>query len=430
MKRLIATFYKEFLVLSRDRAGLALLFIMPVVLITIMALIQDAPFRDYQELKVDVLWVDEDSTQFSEQLKDGLLESNRFRLVMKRDKVFLTKDEAIALTSKGEYTFAVVIPKGSEDEVSKRSGAVVSRLLYSMGMPVDTGVELKEPQRSIQIYFDPASKLAFRSAMKNGIDRLIARIESSMILESIRYQLSGDTSASGNGGSLEQIRFIGLEEQSANPEKRESVLQSNSVQHNVPAWTIFAMFFIVIPLGGALLKEREDGSLLRMKMLPGSYLLLLGGKVLFYVCVCLIQFALMMLVGLFFMPVIGLPALVINGHLMSLLIVAIGISFAATCYGILVGSVFRTPSQSLTFGSISVVLMSAIGGIWIPTEVMPQNLQVLSRLSPMNWGLEAVNNLFLRQLGLADNWLLVCGLMIFGSISLLIAYMVELRMQE
>lgn len=111
MKRLIATFYKEFLVLSRDRAGLALLFIMPVVLITIMALIQDAPFRDYQELKVDVLWVDEDSTQFSEQLKDGLLESNRFRLVMKRDKVFLTQDEAISLTSKGESTFAVVIPK-------------------------------------------------------------------------------------------------------------------------------------------------------------------------------------------------------------------------------------------------------------------------------------------------------------------------------
>ena len=43
---------------------------------------------------------------------------------------------------------------------------------------MDTGVELKEPQRSVQIYFDPASKLAFRSAMKNGIDRLIARIES------------------------------------------------------------------------------------------------------------------------------------------------------------------------------------------------------------------------------------------------------------
>ena len=39
MLRLFATIVKEFLVLSRDKSGMAILFIMPVALVTIMALI-------------------------------------------------------------------------------------------------------------------------------------------------------------------------------------------------------------------------------------------------------------------------------------------------------------------------------------------------------------------------------------------------------
>ncbi|MBL0199403.1 MAG: hypothetical protein IPP81_04290 [Chitinophagaceae bacterium] len=31
----------------------------------------------------------------------------------------------------------------------------------------------------------------------------------------------------------------------------------SAVQHNVPAWTIFAMFFIAIPLSNSILKEKQ-----------------------------------------------------------------------------------------------------------------------------------------------------------------------------
>ena len=58
---------------------------------------------------------------------------------------------------------------------------------------------------------------------------------------------------------------------------------------------------------------------------------------------------------------------------------------------------FKTPQQALSFGSVSVVILSAIGGVWVPVYVMPEILQTLSRFSPMSWGLEAFNDLFLRQ---------------------------------
>jgi ABC-2 type transport system permease protein len=70
---------------------------------------------------------------------------------------------------------------------------------------------------------------------------------------------------------------------------------------------------------------------------------------------------------------------------------------AATGYGVLIGVYFRTPQQALSFGSVSVVILSAIGGVWVPVYVMPELLQDISRFSPMSWGLESFNDLFLRQ---------------------------------
>jgi ABC-2 type transport system permease protein len=100
----------------------------------------------------------------------------------------------------------------------------------------------------------------------------------------------GSTTSNESNPPFEDINFINIKEVSSNTEISQLEKVANSVQHNVPAWTIFAMFFIVIPLGGALLKEREDGSLLRLKLMPGSYLHIQLGKVLFYVIVCIFSF--------------------------------------------------------------------------------------------------------------------------------------------
>ncbi|HRD37130.1 MAG TPA: ABC transporter permease, partial [Bacteroidia bacterium] len=89
----------------------------------------------------------------------------------------------------------------------------------------------------------------------------------------------------------------------------ESTLVPNSVQHNVPAWTMFAMFFICIPLSGNIIREREDGSAFRLLTMPGSYVFVLAGKITLYLIVSLIQFALMLSVGLYILPLMGLPTL-------------------------------------------------------------------------------------------------------------------------
>jgi len=421
--RLSATFYKEFLVLTRDRAGLALLFIMPVVLITMMALIQDAPFKDYQELKFELLLIDQDHSSVSKDIKEGLDSTDRFTIVQNYDGKLLDEAKARDLVKKGKYPFCIILPKGCGAQVQRKSKHTVAKLLAGLGMPVEDTIAIsKSADLEVQVLFDPAAKKAFKSAVMNAIDKMLARIESKAIMQSLSTQLSSEDNKAEAPG-LEELNFINTKEVNADPDKMTLDIVSNSVQHNVPAWTIFAMFFIVIPLGGAILKEREDGSLLRMKLMPGSYMMLLLGKVLFYVLVCVLQFFLMMPVGMYLLPMLGLPALNVGDHWGTLACIAVSLGYAATCYGILIGSIFKTPSQSLTFGSISVVLLSALGGIWIPIYIMPPVMQKLSALSPLGWGLEAVNDLFLRNLDFIHILPQLIKLLSFGTLALTIAWL-------
>ncbi|MDR3266392.1 MAG: ABC transporter permease, partial [Tannerella sp.] len=54
------------------------------------------------------------------------------------------------------------------------------------------------------------------------------------------------------------------------------------------------------------------------------------------------------------------------------------------------------------FGAVSVVILAAIGGVWIPTFLMPRFMQIISYISPLNWGLNGFNDIFVRNAGFIE----------------------------
>jgi ABC-2 type transport system permease protein len=196
----------------------------------------------------------------------------------------------------------------------------------------------------------------------------------------------------------------------------------NSVQHNVPAWTMFAMFFIVFPLAGNFIKEREDGSLLRLRLIAGSQFHFIVGKYLFYLAICLIQFVLMMAVGIYLMPLFGLSRLIIGHNIAEVIIAALCIGLAATAFGMVVSTAFRTHHQALAFGSVAVVLLAAIGGVWIPVYILPHSMQVVSSISPLSWGLELCNDIFLRNTAFSMLLPDISKLLAFAAVCLGLSY--------
>src|SRR5690606_10172486 len=194
---------------------------------------------------------------------------------------------------------------------------------------------------------------------------------------------------------------IGVKEEMLSDNKTDRKL-INSTQHNVPSWAIFGMFFIVIPIAGHMIREREDGSATRVALIPRSWLSVSLGQVLFYTLVCTVQFWCMVAIGIWFLPVIGLAKLYLGPNAWLLLPISLIISFAATCYGYFIGSVFRTINQALPLGAVSVVILSALGGLWVPIELLPKVMKKIAHLSPLNWGLDAVQNITLRKGGIMD----------------------------
>ncbi|MFY0254725.1 ABC transporter permease [Chitinophaga sp. 30R24] len=428
MLRILATIKKEWQLLLRDKTGLSLLFVMPVVLITVMALIQDAPFKDYQDIKFDILTVDNDHGRLGRYIKDGLESGGQFNIIDSLDGKPITADQAKQLVNTGKYKISIIVPAGATAAIVSNANRIVNDISQRMGMPVSLPVKKVADSLNVVIYFDPAAKKAFKGAIHQALDNFLTQVETDMLLGRIRHELRGKDSTTANSADTLPIRLqaVGLQEHSTGTGKQIDVI-SNSVQHNVPAWSIFAMFFIVISIAGNMIREREDGSLLRMKLIPGSYLAILAGKMVFFVGICVLQFYLMMLVGIYLMPWLDLPQLVMGHHHGATLLVAVGIGLAATAYGILIGTVFKTPNQALNFGAISIVILSAIGGIWIPLEVMPEKMQLLGRLSPLSWGLDAINDIYLRNGDIDYVWQNVLKLVLTGMVMLAVAGYVEKR---
>ncbi len=423
MNKIFATVTKEITLLLRDRAGLLLLFLMPLLLIIIMALLQDAPFKDYQELRFEVLMVDDDKGDLAKKMRHDLSKSKQYKIIESYDNVLLTKQKTIDLIQAGTYKAAILIPEKASDCIKKKSAQSAQKLLSQMGMKMepDTTQNTAPDSSHIVLYFDPATKRTFKNAMSYNLQRIINQSEMQMMLD---YMMSESEDSAKPTFDLNQLEAVKIVEQSSNPELKEGIV-GNSVQHNVPAWSIFALFFIVIPVSGQIITERQEGTLQRLKLISGSYLLIQIGKVCSYMVVNLLQFCTMLLVGIFLMPFIGLPSLQIGQQPLALLCMIIGIAFSASSFALFVGTIFKTPTQALPFGASTVVILSALGGIWIPVEAMPPLLQQIATISPLHWALEGINNILLRGNGLESIALSMTVLMCFGCFMLVLSYFYE-----
>ncbi|MCV6628935.1 MAG: ABC transporter permease [Flavobacteriaceae bacterium] len=412
MRKILAATYKEFLLLSRDIGGIAILFVMPLVLILTVTLIQDSSFKTISEEKIPVLFVDNDGGAVANKIQEDLSKNSALELVIEQS-------EGTAKTSvrKGNYQLAIVVPKGISTSLKTTVDHNVEGILSSFSYEEEEKVEEAfetVPTEAIKLYFDPATQSSFKSAVKSGIASIILGVETQTIYQSFQEQMEED-SLQFQTSNL--IRF-----QEEVPQKKGAKLViPNAVQHNVPAWSLFAIFFIIVPLSINLVKEKNQGTFVRMQTVPTSYATVLAGKIINYTIVCILQFLLMLLVGMYVFPYFGLEALQLSNNLHWLLVVAAFCGLAAIGLGILLGTIANTQEQSAPFGATLVVILAAIGGVWVPVFVMPNFMQMVAKASPMNWGLNAFYDLFLRQGSFGDIWQELLLLLLFFCFTTFIA---------
>lgn len=392
MHKLWMSIKKEVLLLKRDFGGLVILFVMPLVLIITITLIQDSTFKTVNDSKIPILLVDNDKGDVSKVISQNLNESNSFEIISESDEN--TAREAVF---KGKYQLAIIIPKDLSKDLQSKVTQNVAKITAGFGLEDSTATkktEQKIESKEVKLYFDPASQNTFKNAVKSTIDKMISQIETKSIYAAFQEQLGEEATA------FDQESFISFKE--IVPKKGDQEIIPNSTQHNVPAWTLFAIFFIVIPLSINLVKEKNQGTLIRLRTNPVPYFTVIAGKTITFLIICMIQFYLMVAVGVYLFPHLNLPALQVEGIMGLMSIVALFSGFAAIGFGILLGTIAKTQEQSAPFGATSVVILAAVGGVWVPVFAMPKIMQVIAGISPMNWGLNAFYDVILRNATLID----------------------------
>jgi ABC-2 type transport system permease protein len=419
--KILATIKKEFLLLVRDPGGLALIFLMPLALVIVMALIQNNTFREFQETRIDVLFVDEDRDTLSASIEHSFHASPNIRLIKKEGGKPLTKEAARRLVQRGDYQAAVIIPPQATISLREKTKGAVDELFSYYGFGPATLVKKDDPAVALQILFDPAIKANYKQTLAGAVEKKITGVQAEWLTDAMQDRFGG--TAPKQKIKIDFSRMIQVQQTVASENDQPGIVL-NAVQHNVPAWSMFAMFFILFPLAGNFIKEREEGSMLRLRLISGSQFPVISGKFIFYLFVCLLQLVLMIGVGLYLMPLFGLSKLVLGTNGVGVILTGLAVAMAATGYGLLIAVYFRTPQQALSFGSISVVILAALGGVWVPAFAMPQIMQSISPYSPLNWGLEAFNDLFLRNAStsviLPDLLKLVCFSLVTLAASILI----------
>jgi ABC-2 type transport system permease protein len=302
-------------------------------------------------------------------------------LVETVDGIPLTADKAEQLVGKGSHSLALVFPEGYTEQVLKTS---------------------KVPQKekaTVYLITDPAMNLQLLATVKGAIQ---GAIERQVLMASIPQQLKeifgtiegmegkldpllGETWVSGHEGS--GVDFI-----HTFPKGYSAGRRPTATEQNVPSYTIFGVFFIVLTLASSFLQEKKDGTFQRILAAPLHKTALLIGKLLPYYLVNLIQIGLMFSIGV---VVFGIKL----GHLPALVLVSLALAAAANGLGLLVAALGKTEPQVNALSVLLAITLSALGGMMVPTFIMPNLMKTLSLFTPHAWALTGYHDVIIRGLG-------------------------------
>jgi len=397
LQQIIAITLKELKVVWLDREALLLLFAMPMFFILVMSLALQGVFEAGTKGRpVEVLVINQNGGPLAEQAIADLKRIEELMLIETAGGVSLSLEKAEALIRKGDYSLALAFGTGFSERIlqdprasqgEKATVYLISdpatniQLLASVKGVIRSTIERRillatMPQRMKQAFGNPASEIPLgldpsNQNMGNQFER---------ILED-PHKGAGDSSI---------VVFV-----NASPKGFSAGRRPTATEQNVPAYTIFGVFFIVLTLASSFLREKQDGTFQRILAAPLSKTALLIGKLLPYYLVNLIQIGLMFAVGVILFDMKP-------GYLPAVIVVSMALAAAANGLGLLVAALGKTEAQVNSLSVLFAITLAALGGMMVPAFIMPGFMKTLSLFTPHAWALAGYHDVIIRGLGLKE----------------------------
>ncbi len=376
---------KDIKIILRDRNALLMMFLVPMLIISISGLALGGDYE--QNIRITVLVVDLDNDEVSRGLVEFLEEIDILDVDMESNE-FAARDRV----KNQEYGRLIIVPLGFTESVM-------------------TGQDTE-----LLIIVNPIEESS-NTVLEKIVEGYANRMSTNVVVVKT-------ASAYGIPVYTEEqiLEIVDTAEEFVHPPPVEVTIQSttsNLVEFSaftqyVPGFAVMFLMFTTVQIGSvSLIKEHEAGTLRRLVTAPISKAEIIGGKI----------------ASTFIRGFVQLTVLIYFGHvvfdldlgsdILALFVLIAAITLASTGLGVLVAVLVKTADQADSVSLLLVMIMSALGGSWWPLFIEPQFMQDMAHFTITAWAMEGFYDLIYFDLGLNGileevGWLVLMMVIFFG----------------
>lgn len=361
--RIISLIRKEFIHISRDPRSLIIMFVLPLVQLTLLGY---AATTDIKHLRTAVL--DNDKSSRSRELIAAYEASNYFTIV----NYVNTERDIRYLIDRGDARAGLVIPSGYEADITK--GIKTEVAFYIDG---------SDPQVASTVF---------------AASQSVGQAQSMKILEK-RLGVSPD-------------KLISID-------VRPRVWYNPNMQSShfiIPGLMVIILYmFTSLFTASSIVKEREQGTIEQLIVTPIRPIELIVAKVFPYIFISFFDVLEVLIIGVLWFKV---P---INGDVSLLLGLSGLFLVSALGIGIFISSTASTQQEALLMTMGTMLPTIFLSGFFFPLEAMPHWLQTISYIIPARYALVIMRGIILKGVGLEILMSQVVAVMIFGVVIMVLA---------
>ncbi|MGA2277279.1 MAG: ABC transporter permease [Terracidiphilus sp.] len=412
--------------LRRDRAALALSFILPIGFFSIFAVIFGGMHDTTPRVKV--ILVDEDKSTASLNLaralqgEDSLIVQTRPSSKSKSDppQPEYTATSAEAAVKAGDAPVALIIPQGYGLHPISFGGDQAGKEIQLLNDSSDqiapqmvAGLLQKAVMTSMPTAMAEEGVKRFDQYIGGYTPEQRKRIDASMNQWRQHEKDSpAPASASNSGGGL-----VAVHARSVVGENKRSPM----ISFYAASIGVMFLLFTASASAGALLDEAESGTLDRVLSSHVTMTTLLTGKLAYNTLLAFAQLTAMFLWGS------AVFKLDLSTHIPGFMVMGLCTAFAVAAFGMLLASVCKTRAQLGAISTLLILTMSAIGGSMFPRFMMPEAMQKAGLFTINAWAIDGFTKVFWRDLPVKDLWPQVSVLLAAGILLFLIARRIARR---
>ncbi|MGD1005719.1 MAG: ABC transporter permease [Ignavibacteriaceae bacterium] len=408
MKNILHLIKKDYIIFWHDKPAFSLTFIVPVFLIYLFGSIFSGPGNSPSGIQI--AFINNSDSKIAKKLESVLDTTKTFQLIRsytddKGKKAAFDTNTIKDYIRKGNASAALVIPRDAFTDTSmglklkfyydpknEMEMQLIEGLLTKSIMSQMPGLFMTSMQRRSEIMLGSGKGKSFNKKIAGVVSQYFnvdtAKINKWMSSSNPDSMFNDTTSKKANFFidllRIDKEQLVGKE------------INNPGATRSVGGWAIMFLLFSLSGASTSLLDENKSRVILRILSAPVSREQILFGKYLYNFSLGCIQLLVMFFAGyvLFHIDIFS--------NFFNLLLIIIAASLASTAFGMFLAAVSRTQSQASGLGTLLILTMSAIGGAWFPTFILPPFIQILSKFSIVYWSMEGFMDVLWRGSGTLD----------------------------